>query len=148
MLTDPKREPPRSGLNLYVVIPIIVFVIGALYVGGVFYSRWHSTHAIEAKAADSEREHDKKVYQAMGGDKFDILKFYAYPGIINRGDSTTLCYSVSNAKLVTLEPQSNPVWPAYERCVSVTPEKTTIYTLTAKDATGNTKTATAEVDVR
>lgn len=147
MLTDPNPEPPRPGVNLYVVIPIAVFLIGALYVGGVFYSRWHSAQVVETKAADNEREHDEKVYQAMGGDRFDILKFYAYPGIIKRGDSTTLCYSVSNAKSVTLEPQSNAVWPAFERCVSVAPTKTTTYTLTAKDAAGNTKTATAEVEV-
>jgi len=48
---------------------------------------------------------------------------------------------------VTLEPQSNAVWPAFERCVSVTPAKTTTYTLTATDAAGNKKTATAEVEV-
>lgn len=148
MLTNPNPEPPRSGLNLYVLIPVIVFVIGALYVGGVFYSRWHSAEVIEAKAADAERSHDEKIYQAMGGDRFDILKFFAYPAIINRGDSTTLCYSASNTKSVTLEPQTNAVWPAFDRCVTVTPKKTTTYTLTATDAAGNTKTATAEVDVR
>jgi hypothetical protein len=49
---------------------------------------------------------------------------------------------------VTLEPQSNAVWPAFERCVSVTPNKTTTYTLTATDAAGNTKTKTVEVDVK
>ena len=148
MLTDPNAEPPRSGVNLYVLIPIIVFVIGALYVGGVFYSRWHSTQAIEEKAADAERSHDEKIYEAMGGDRFDILKFFAYPAIINRGDSTMLCYSVSNAKSVTLEPQTNAVWPAFDRCLTVTPKKTTTYTLTATDAVGNTKTATAQVDIR
>jgi hypothetical protein len=147
MLTDPGPEPPRSGVNLYVVIPIVVFLLAALYVSGVFYSRWRSNRAIQTKAADSERTHDEKVYQAMGGDRFDILKFYAYPGIIHRGDSTTLCYSVSNAKSVTLEPQPNAVWPAFERCVTVTPTKTRTYTLTATDAAGNKKTATAEVEV-
>jgi hypothetical protein len=147
MLTDPSPGPPRSGMNLYVVIPIVVFLLAALYVGGVFYSRERSTRQIEAKSADAERTHDENVYQAMGGDRFDILKFFAYPGIVNRGDSATLCYSVSNAKSVTLEPQSNAVWPAFERCVSVTPAKTTTYTLTATDAAGNKKTATAEVEV-
>jgi len=83
----------------------------------------------------------------MGGDRFEILNFYAYPGVIQRGDLTTLCYSVSNAKSVTLEPQSNAVWPAFEGCVSVSPKKTTTYTFTATDATGNKKTATAIVEV-
>jgi hypothetical protein len=147
MLTDPGPEA-RSGLGWYVIVTLVVFVIGAAYVGGVFYSRWHSSRVIQAEAADSEREHDSKVFDAMGGNRFDILGFYANPAIIRRGDSTTLCYSVSNAKSVTLEPQTNAVWPAFERCVSVMPKKTTTYTLTATDAAGNTKTKTVEVDVQ
>jgi hypothetical protein len=146
MLTDPGPEP-RSGMSWYVVVTLVLLLIGALYVGGVFYSRWHSSRMIQAQAADTERQHDAKVFDAMGGERFDILGFYANPAVIERGDSTTLCYSVSNAKTVTLEPQSNAVWPAFERCVSVTPKKTTTYTLTATDAAGNTKSKTVEVDV-
>jgi len=147
MLTDPAPEP-RSGMSWYVIVTLVVLLIGAVYLGGVFYSRWHSNKVIEERAADTERQHDGKVYQAMGGDRFDILGFFAHPAIINRGDSTSLCYSVSNATKVTLEPQSNAVWPAFERCVSVSPKKTTTYTLTATDANGNTKTKTVEVDVQ
>jgi hypothetical protein len=147
MLTDPGPEA-RSGVSWYVIVTLVVFVIGAAYVGGVFYSRWHSSRVIQAEAADAEREHDSKVFDAMGGNRFDILGFYANPAIISRGDSTTLCYSVSNAESVTLEPQTNAVWPAFERCVSVMPKKTTTYTLTATDAAGNTKTKTVEVDVK
>ena len=109
--------------------------------------RWNGNRVMEERASETERSHDQKVFQAMGGDRFEILNFYAYPGVIQRGDSTTLCYSVSNAKSVTLEPQSNAVWPAFERCVSVSPKKTTTYTFTATDATGNKKTATAIVEV-
>jgi hypothetical protein len=147
MLTDPGPEP-TSGMSWYVIVTLVVCAIGALYVGGVFYSRWHFNRAIQEKTADTEREHDSKVFEAMGGDRFDILGFYANPPIIHRGESTTLCYSVSNAKSVTLEPQSNAVWPAFERCVSVTPKKDTTYTLTATDAAGNTKSKTVEVDVQ
>jgi hypothetical protein len=147
MFTDPTPEA-RQGMSWYVIITLVVLLIGAVYVGGVFYSRWRSNKAIEQHAADTEREHDGKVYEAMGGDRFDILGFFAHPAIINRGDSTSLCYSVSNAKTVTLEPQSNAVWPAFERCVSVSPKKTTTYTLTATDANGNVKTRTVEVDVQ
>jgi hypothetical protein len=147
MLTDPTPEA-RQGMSWYVIVTLVVLLIGAVYVGGVFYSRWRSNKAIEQHAAATEREHDGKVYEAMGGDRFDILGFFAHPTIINRGDSTSLCYSVSNAKTVTLEPQSNAVWPAFERCVSVSPKKTTTYTLTATDANGNVKTRTVEVDVQ
>ena len=149
MLTGPSSEPPRSRLNIYVLLPIVTLVIGSLYVAGVFYSRWSSARAIEEKARDTQREHDQKVYQMMGGDRFAILNFFAYPGIINRGDSTTLCYSISNAKTATLDPPSNvSMWPAFDRCVSVTPKKTTTFTLTATDAAGNRQTAKAEVEVK
>jgi hypothetical protein len=57
-------------------------------------------------------------------------------------------YGVANAKTVSLEPQSNPVWPSYSHCVDVKPTKTTTYTLAIADASGNTKTQTLEVKVR
>jgi hypothetical protein len=55
---------------------------------------------------------------------------------------------VANAKTVTLEPQPNPVWPSHARCVEVTPQKDTVYTLTAEDASGNKTSQTVEVKVR
>jgi hypothetical protein len=84
----------------------------------------------------------------MGGDAFDILAFYASPQVINRGGSASLCYSVSNAKSVSLDPPSNvSVWPSYERCVTLSPSKTTTYTLTATDAAAHTKSAQATIEV-
>lgn len=149
MLTGPSPEPPRSRMNIYVLLPIVTFVIGSLYVAGVFYSRWSSARAIEERARDAQRRDDRKVYQMMGGDRFAIMNFYAYPGVIHRGEETSLCYSMSNAKTATLDPPSNvSMWPAFDRCVNVTPTKTTTFTLTATDAAGNQKTATAEVEVK
>lgn len=148
MLSDPNPgAPPRAGMRMYVIGSLVVLCLAAAYVGSVFYMRWNGNRVMEERASETERSHDQKVFQAMGGDRFEILNFYAYPGVIQRGDSTTLCYSVSNAKSVTLEPQSNAVWPAFERCVSVSPKKTTTYTFTATDAAGNKKSATAMVEV-
>jgi hypothetical protein len=145
---DRNLAPPRKGMHAYTIVSLIMFGLAFAYVGGVFYMRWHSSRVIAERAAEEERSHDQKVFQAMGGDRFEILNFYAYPSVIHRGDSTTLCYSVSNAKSVTLEPRSNAVWPAFERCVSVSPKKSLTYTFTATDAAGNTKSATAIVEVR
>jgi hypothetical protein len=148
MFDDPNLgPPPRTGMRNYVVVTLIVFVLAAAYVGGVFYSRWHSNRVILEQAATAKRAEDQKVFEGMGGDRFDILEFFPYPGEISRGDSTMLCYGVSNAKSVTLEPQSSAVWPAFERCVSVSPKKTTTYTLTATDAAGHTKSSTVTVEV-
>lgn len=129
-----------------------VLLIAALYVGWIFYSRWQENRAINAKAAAAaaakQRSDAQRVYQEMGGNRFDILKFYADPSRISPGESADLCYSVSNAKTVKLEPQSQPVWPAFIHCVQVSPGKTTTYTLTAEDAVGHAKTAQVTVQVR
>lgn len=148
MFEDPNLGPgPRQGMSTYVVVTLVVFVLAAAYVGGVFYFRWHGDRVIREQAAAAKRAEDQKVFEGMGGDRFDILEFFPYPGEMSRGDSTMLCYGVSNAKSVTLEPQPNAVWPAFERCVSVSPKKTTTYTLTATDAAGHTKSATVTVVV-
>jgi hypothetical protein len=56
---------------------------------------------------------------------------------------------VSNAKAVKIEPEAEePVWPAYSRCVHVSPRKDTTYTLTIEDGAGHTKSATLEIRVR
>ncbi|HXA78904.1 MAG TPA: hypothetical protein VNV41_17355 [Candidatus Acidoferrales bacterium] len=149
MFDDPNlRPPPRKGMSIYVLATLTVFGLAVVYLAGVFYTRWHGDRLVQEQTAAAKREQDQRVFQMMGGDRFDILKFFPYPGGIKRGDSTMLCYSVSNAKSVTLEPQSNAVWPAFERCVSVAPKKTTTYTLTAMDAAGHTKSATVTVEVR
>jgi hypothetical protein len=85
----------------------------------------------------------------LGGNRFDILNFYASPPAIQRGDSVQLCYGVSNAKEVRLEPNPEAgVWPSFSRCITVSPKKSTTYTLTAVDAAGNSKAATLEVKVQ
>jgi hypothetical protein len=150
MLTDSggDPEPPsNTGLRLYIVGSIVVFALALSYVGWVFWSRAQANRAIEERAAAAKQAQAQQTFEGMGGNSFDILAFYASPAAINRGDSTHLCYSVSNAMSVTLEPQSNKVWPSYERCVSVSPTKTTTYTFTAADAAGHTKSATATVQV-
>jgi len=49
---------------------------------------------------------------------------------------------------VRIDPPVESLRPSYSRCLNVSPRKTTTYTLTAVDAQGNTKTATAVVRVR
>ena len=127
----------------------IVVVITALIVAGIFYSRWQENRDIEEKAAAAKRSKAQELVQDFGGNDFKILNFYAAPGAIHRGDEAALCYGVSNAKGVTLEPKaSEDVWPSLNRCVEVSPKKTTTYTLTASDAAGHKKTATLTLTVQ
>lgn len=152
----PTYEPessatPRGGMRYYVIGSAIVLALAIGYVGWTFLSRWQQNRAIAEKAeksAATKRAQDQQTFQAMGGNNFEILSFYANPPAISRGDSASLCYGVSNAKSVSLKPPSDvKVWPSYERCVSVSPHKTTTYTLTATDAAAHTKSAQATVEV-
>jgi hypothetical protein len=128
-----------------------VLMIAALVVVWIFLSRWWQNRSFEYRArqaaAEKQREDDRATLERMGGKELAIQNFYAIPGEIRRGKSVQLCYGVANAKTVTLQPQSNPVWPSYSRCVDVIPNKTTTYTLTIADAAGNTKSQSVEVKV-
>jgi hypothetical protein len=140
---------PRTGFQIYVIASVVAFLFVSLYVGWVFYSRWESNRAISDRAAQKQRAQDQQTFEMMGGNRFDILAYTANPPDIRAGEKSSLCYSVSNAKTVKIEPQTEePVWPAYSRCVHVSPRKTTEYTLTIEDGAGHNKTATAEVIVR
>jgi hypothetical protein len=140
---------PRTGLRIYMIVSVVTFLFVGLYIGWVFYSRWEANQIIAGKAAEKKRAQDQQTFEMMGGNRFDILLYAADPETIQPGERSSLCYSVSNAKTVKIEPQTEePVWPAFSRCVHVSPRKTTTYTLTIEDGVGHTKSATVEVLVR
>jgi hypothetical protein len=80
-----------------------------LYVGWVFFLRWRENRAIVDKAATKKKAEDQRAGELLGGNRFEILSFYASPGVIRRGETSPLCYGVANAKTVRLEPQDHSV---------------------------------------
>ena len=102
----------------------------------------------KAAQAAAQRDAAEKSVEVLGGTEFKIISFYATPGMIQRGDTVDMCYGVSNAKSVKLDPPVANVWPSVDRCMQVTPKKTTTYTFTADDGKGNTKTAQLTIEVR
>jgi|SRR5579875_717623 len=152
--TGGKKQPARaaeekSGLRTVSRFSWFIVLIVAVGVAWIFYSRWQENQDIEAKMAREKREHAREVVEGMGGTSFGIINFYAAPGVIHRGDEAELCYGVSNAKSVTIEPSpADGVWPSLDRCISISPRKTTTYTLTAVDATGKKKTQSLTVTVQ
>jgi hypothetical protein len=128
-----------------------VLAFALLVTAWTFFSRWYQSRGLETREKAQEqrqRESDRLALEQFGGKELAIQNFYATPAAVRRGQSVQLCYGVANAKTVRLEPQPNPVWPSYSRCVDVTPSKTTTYTLTIADASGNTKSQSIEVQVR
>jgi len=126
-----------------------VLVLG--YVTWTLYARGREDRAYEQRAeqarARKQRESDQVAIEQLGGSELAIQMLYATPRI-HRGETAQVCYGVANAKTVTLEPQSSPVWPSHNLCVDVKPAKTTAYTLTATGADGKIVTQTVSIDVR
>jgi hypothetical protein len=132
------------------IIPFLGFLIVAavIYDGAIFYSRWNSRRDAEQARADQAAAERKRAVDLLGGGGMKILSFYAAPGTIRRGDKTTICYGVTGAKTVKLEPAVGEVWPALTRCVKASPGKDTEYTFTADDGAGHKTTETITVKVR
>ena len=150
MLSEQNQQ--KSLLKNPLLYSSAILIFALLATAWIFFSRWYQSRDLERRAKQAQeqrqRESDRLALQQFGGKELAIQSFYAVPAAVRRGQTVQLCYGVANAKTVTLEPQSNPVWPSYSRCVDVTPPKTTTYTLTIADAAGNTKSQSVEVQVR
>jgi hypothetical protein len=151
MIAEPATET-KSVFKKPILYSGIAFLIVLAYLGWIFFSRWQENRGIEQRAAErqaaTQQEQDRATVEQMGGKELAIQNFYGNPGVAHRGETVQLCYGVANAKVVTLAPQDNPVWPSYSRCVDVKPTKTTTYTLTAQDAAGHSVTQSLEIKVR
>jgi hypothetical protein len=151
MLAQPDSQKKSILKNPFLYSRAVLAIV-ALAVVWILTARWLENRNFEKRAREErtkkQQEQDRITLEQMGGKELAIQNFYVSPGTIQRGESAQLCYGVANAKTVKLEPQSNPVWPSYSRCVDVTPTKSTTYTLTIADAVGNTRTQTLEVKVR
>jgi hypothetical protein len=150
MLAEPDPQK-KSALKNPFLYSWAALAVAVLVVGWILFSRWQENRDLEKRAKEErtqkQQEQDRITLEQMGGKELAIQNFYATPGTIRRGETAQLCYGVANAKTVKLEPQSNPVWPSYSRCVDVNPTKSTTYTLTIADAAGNTRTESLEVKV-
>ena len=127
----------------------IVVLIAACYVAWVFYSRHQSEAAAEAQIQQKKQERENRDNKAIfGSGELQFSTFVADRGLLQRGESTQLCYGVVNAVSVQLNPpveaQSKP---SYLHCMQISPKTTTTYTITAKDAKGNSKTESLTVTV-
>jgi hypothetical protein len=150
MLVEPIPTKKNLLKNPFLYSSLAIAVV-LLYIGWIVFSRWHDNRAIEQHAAversEKQREQDRIAIEQLGGKDLAIQMFYASPATIRRGETSKLCYGVANAKNVTLEPQSSPVWPSHSNCVDVTPRKDTAYTLAISDASGHSQSQSLTIKV-
>ena len=126
----------------------IPVVIAFAYAAWVLYSRQAENKRIEEKAVQERAAEDQKVLEKLGSGRLKILMFYANPPVVNRGEKGLLCYGVSNASAVRIEPNVEGVGPAISRCVEVSPKGDTKYTLTAEGDGASKESSTVEVRVK
>jgi len=118
-----------------------------LWTGWTLYSRHQSAREAELETQQKQAQADQKLIAAFGGDQLTILGFAADPGHVSAGGRVLMCYGVSNAAKVSIDPGVEPIKPALSHCLEVFPRKTTTYTLKAEDAKGNTKSASLTLRV-
>ena len=131
--------------SFFLILAVVAYVVW------IFLSRYGEDRAyqqrIRNERAEKQRASDRAALEQLGGSELSIQMLYA-PAEIRRGETAQICYGVANAKSVTLEPQTNPVWPSHDLCVDVKPIKTTTYTLTATAADGKSVSQQVTVAVR
>lgn len=76
-----------------------------------------------------------------------ITMFYTSTPVVGKGQEAILCYGVTGATRLTLEPAEAAVAPSPNRCVEVHPAKSQSYTLTARGVDGREMSQTVEVQV-
>jgi hypothetical protein len=149
--SEPAKDPAAGAKRRWTIFGGVVLILLG-YLAFVFWTRSQDNQLLmrerAEKAAAEQKEEAEKSFESLGGSDFKILAFYASPPTISKGESANMCYGVSKAKSVSLDPPEANVWPAAARCMSVTPKKTTKYVLTAVDANGNKTAADLTITVK
>jgi hypothetical protein len=79
---------------------------------------------------------ENKIATQSGDGKPDIVYFNATPADISAGGRTTISWKVTGASDIKIVPEIGPAGP--EAAITVYPDKTTTYTLTASNQVGST----------
>jgi hypothetical protein len=142
-MTDERSSPGR----ILLIMPVFV-LIAALYAGWIVYSRWSDAAQARHAAAAREAERAREDVELNGGSQLKITMLYVSPAVVRKGQTAQICYGVVNATNVAFDPLIDNVWPSRNRCVDVSPKKSTTYTLVADDGAGHTDKARVSVQVK
>jgi len=83
-----------------------------------------------------------------GGSAVRITQFYARSGEMVDGEQNLVCYGVSNALSVRIEPPVESLRPARNRCFFVEPHQDTKYRLVAEGEDGSRVSESFEIFVK
>lgn len=120
----------------HVPFVIAATTVALVFVGWILYARGSYTPAIEA-AYPAATQRNAETLGYYGNGQLKVLSFYANPAAVKRGARSLVCYGVSNAASVRIEPSLGETWPSTSRCLEVIASKDTDYKLTVRDAAGH-----------
>ncbi len=114
MNSEPQTSQ-KSLLKKPLLYSSLLILLVALYTGYVMFNRHESSLEFEkrtvAQQAEKLRENDRRTIDQLGGSELSIRGLYVSPEIVDPGEAAQLCYDVTNAKTVTLDPPVAEVWP-------------------------------------
>lgn len=134
----------QKGFRYTWVVVVVVLIM--IYFGWIYYSRWSDKTGFMQHLEENQPSQKQSLSDSYGS-SLSILNFYAIPQTIRKGETAQLCYGVSNAERVQIEPSVGNVWPSYSRCVDIVPGSDTVYKLIAVDADGNEVTKDTAIKV-
>lgn len=94
-----------------------------------------TTYTLTASSADGRSVTSPITITVTGGQVPQVVTFVANPSTIDAGQSSKLCWQVSNATNVSITPGVGSNLNTND-CADVRPQQTTTYTLTATNANG------------
>jgi hypothetical protein len=145
-MADEESASPLKKLLPFTTAGVL---LAAIYAGYILYSRSSENREAAEKARQQEVAGEQRTVDAYGGGRVKVLNFTLSSGMIHRGEKINVCYGVSNAKTVNIDPKpDSEVWPSISRCVEASPKKDTTYTLTATDEKGQSESKSLEVKVK
>lgn len=143
------RKSPLKNPYLYSGLLIFFVVVTVLY---VMVDRYLSRRAFEERTAREQAakrlEDDRVAIQQLGGSELSIRGLYVSPAAIHPGQPAQICYDVSNAKTISLDPPVGEVWPSHNRCIDLKLKKSTTFTLSIADSTGKSISQSVELKVQ
>ena len=125
----------------------ITSAFAVAYTAWVFTGRIVDRRRLAQNAARKAALSQAAVEAPFLGRDLKIVQFYARDGVIARGETTLLCYSVVNAAILRIEPPIGEVPPSANRCLKIAPTATVVYRLTAEDSAGKTVSEAVTVHV-
>ncbi len=133
-------EPLAPGSNRCFYVPLASTVTYRLTAEGFDGTSATQSVTVKVKPAPLRQA-------APAADRLITMIFASAPEI-SAGDSVTLCYGAPEAASVEVEPVVQKLKPAERYCFSVSPERTTTYTISAHAKNGNVESTELTVRVR